>query len=118
MNASSWDSNKFIAALGPMQLMAAELLQLFVNGIETKLEHLKDALQENDISAISQLVHSIKGTAGQAQCLALAKMAVVVEQYLEAGQSEQAHEYCQLLIAQAVLDIKCIQAYLGATTQA
>ncbi|GAB2934143.1 Hpt domain-containing protein [Rheinheimera gaetbuli] len=113
MNASSWDLEKFLAGLGQMQFMAPELLQLFVNGLGKKLADLQDALHEQDISAISQVMHNIKGTAGQVQCLALAKMAVDIERYLALGHSEQLEDYCQRLIAQASSDIRLIQAYLN-----
>ncbi|WP_333608998.1 Hpt domain-containing protein [Arsukibacterium sp.] len=118
MNASSWDLDKFLAGLGPMQFMAPELLGLFINSIGKKLDNLEDALHDNDLSAISQVVHAIKGTAGQVQCLALAKMALDIEQSLAAGKAEQLNEYCQRLTEQASLDIKRIEAYLSSSKQA
>lgn len=113
MTVDSWDLDKFLSGLGHMQSMAPKLLQLFVHGTQSKVAYLQTALQDNNIEAIAQLVHSIKGTASQVQCVTLAHIAVEIEHTISAGHAELIEAQCQRLITQALLDIQQIQTYLN-----
>lgn len=77
--AASWDQQKFLASLGPMQSMVEVFLQAFLQSVQKNLSALMVAQQQQDYLQIHRLAHSIKGSSGQICCSLLAEQAAQLE---------------------------------------
>lgn len=110
---TTWDKEKFLKGLGPMQAIAPELLQLFLTGLEQKLLSLTEAISAGNTEQVGRLAHSIKGSAGQVCCSSLAGIAALLEHCCSEEQQEQLTTYSAQMMAQALLDKKLIETFLN-----
>jgi PAS domain S-box-containing protein len=75
-----WDRAAFLKSLGPLANMDFELLAAFVESLQKHQQNFQRAQEQQDLSKIQMISHSIKGSAGQVCCFLLADAAQQLNQ--------------------------------------
>ncbi len=108
---ASWDQQRFLSSLGPMQSMSAVFLKAFLQSVEQNITQFERVGNPPDYTLITRLAHSIKGSAGQVYCPVLAKLAADVENYA-LHQNDQTTSVMAVLLKQAQLECQLIRLFL------
>lgn len=110
---SDWSAEVFLQRIGPLAFMAKDLLQVFVDSLETKITQLQSPAILQQPQVIFSIAHSIKGSAGQVSCPKLAQSALELEHATQHISTAELSATLAELLAQAQNDLGLIKAYLA-----
>jgi signal transduction histidine kinase/CheY-like chemotaxis protein/ligand-binding sensor domain-containing protein len=93
------DINAAMERLGGQGALLSRLLILFAQDFEPSLQRIQDAIHSRDVAEAADLVHKIRGAAGNISATALFKAATALEEHLREPQHEKRHATADLLPA-------------------
>jgi len=75
MSVSPIDAKHFSATTGDDPEFAAELLAVFIEDTEARLEEIQQALQAGDLSQVKRTAHHLRGSSANVGCFAMQAIA-------------------------------------------
>ncbi len=87
--ASLWNEQAALENLLGKKALLDRLLQIFCDQIDGQLQAIENALAKQDLSAVADIVHTIKGSAGQLRGQQLQEAAAKLEAASNAGNREE-----------------------------
>jgi HPt (histidine-containing phosphotransfer) domain-containing protein len=79
----------------------SDLINLFLNSLQTDLESLRKALREHDTLALREVAHELKGTSANLGAICLAALCGVLEEACMSPEVDGAERIVQEIEAQA-----------------
>jgi HPt (histidine-containing phosphotransfer) domain-containing protein len=76
---------------------ALEIMGVFTDDVETRIDRIRNALMMNDFSTIASEAHTVKGSAATIGAIALGKTAEILERDAETKRGNSVTQMCQLL---------------------
>lgn len=100
----AWDENAALEAVMGQQKTLNKMLGLFLNLSREQLSTLDDAVEARDLTTVADIAHTLKGSSGQLQAIALRQAAASLEESAREGDTVALEErYSQLVTCCAEL---------------
>ncbi|WP_291322445.1 response regulator [Desulfonatronospira sp.] len=88
-----FDKDTFLLRMGDDRELAEEILNIYMESLPENIRSLKDLIKQGHIEAATRQAHSIKGNSANTGCLAMAEIALAMEEAGHSGVLEQMKDY-------------------------
>ena len=95
LNEPSLDNAALAALKEATEEMFAEIIEVYLEDTPKRLSSLLNALEENNINAMQEESHCLKGSSGNVGALKLSKIFAEIEYQSKAGSITSQKEYVQ-----------------------
>ena len=96
----SWDREAALQRVGGDEVLLNELIEVFFEQFPKQSHRLNDAIARNDLAAVRDLAHTLKGSLGYLCASDAAKLAQQIEKSSEIADQASMRGWIQLLLAQ------------------
>lgn len=109
---ATWDKNSFLARVKYNQILAEQIIVLFLNEMPSVCESLLRAITEQNMEQVHALAHKLKGTVNNVSGFKLGLLLKDIERLAKGNNTEALNELTDSLSHEFMLLIRHLNAYI------